>query len=470
MAGRFGPRVDRGLGLPPVDRPLRASSPGSGSRSNTGRGGTYYPTVLEAYSRDSDYKRWRAGLDYWQGVGKSWGDLERLYLLRSFRSSGALPGPQLVGATYFPSQGAPEGAWTVVCRRRGALILPQPIRLEDISLRVDLVDPSQHRLVLDVASTLNSEQLKVWRGFVGDQFEDSASGTAYPQGLLPDPLDVVALTLAEVDVEGGRLVFDLSRPFMRVRPLAEKPRAFWLKAAYKPGAPLLWRADGSRFLCSSHRLSCNCPDFSGGRVADLSGQFGGSQDRFPRPAAGRVIQGNWEKEGVGYRTRWRDLAPRADRRRECKHIHAVRWSLGYPFFEPSDYELGNDDRQFQNQRAGSVNSEQIFRYHGLREMTVDRLAIALADSAGIAVDSRDTISPNDLAPAQPGRPPVLWTSQREPEPFRALADDWWVQRGTSILRVFNPEAQRFVSERIVGEALRPVIEEIEEGTLVPPET
>lgn len=469
MPGRFGPRIDRGLGLAPVDRPLRPSSPGSGSRRSNERGGTYYPTVLEAYNRDSDYKRWRAGLDYWQGVGKSWGDLERLYLLRSFRDSGALPGPQLVGATYFPSQGAPEGAWTVVCRRRGTLILPQPIQRTDIALRIDLADPAEHRLILDVSGSLSSEQLQVWKGFVGDQFEDSADGTAYPQGLLSDPLDVVAYTLVEVDTDGRRLLFDLSRPFMRRRPLPDRPRSFWQKVAYDPRSPVLWRADGSRYLCNSHRLTCNCPDFSGGRIADLSGQLSGSQDRFPRPGAGRTMQGNWEKEGVGYRTRWRDLSPRADRRRECKHIHAVRWSLGYPFYEPSDYELGNDDRQFQNERSGSVSSEQIFRYHGLREMTVDRLAIALADSAGIAVDSRDTIAEDDLAPAQPGRAPVLWTSRREPEAFRALPDDWWVQRGTSILRVFNPQAQRFVSERTVAGQLRPVIEEVPEGTLIPPE-
>jgi hypothetical protein len=469
MAGRVGPRFDRGLGLAPVDRPAKIPKVSTGSRGSDSPGGTYYPSVLEAYNRDSDYKRWRAGLDYWQGSGKSWSDLEKLYLLRSFRDYGAKPGPQLVSANYFPSNTSPEGAWTVVCRRRGAVILPQPINLADIRLQVDPPQPDQHRIVLDVSGTLSAEQIEAWRSFVGDQFEDSANGTTYPQGLISDPIDVVAYTLVDVDPPGGRLLFDLSRPFVRRRPDANRPRAFWQRATYNRRAPLLWRSDGSRYLCSSHRLFCNCPDFSGGRIADLSALSSGSQQRFPRPGAGRTMDGRWEKESVGYQTRWRDLPPRADQRRECKHIHAVRWSLGYPFYEPSDYEIGKDDRQFQGSSGGALGSREVVRYHELRDLTADRLAIALADSAGIAIDARDTIPESELVPAQLGRPPILWTSRREPEAFRALADDWWVQRGTGVLRVFDPAVQRFVVSKDVGGVSRPVIEQVEPGVLVPEE-
>lgn len=470
MAGRVGPRLNKGLGLAPVDRPAKTPRTSTGSRGSEVPGGTYYPSVLEAYNRDSDYKRWRAGLDYWQGSGKSWGDLEKLYLLRSFRDYGARPGPQLVSATYFPSNSSPEGAWTVVCRRRGTVILPQPITLADISLQIDLPQPEQHRLVLDVSGTLSTAQVEAWRSFIGDQFEDSAESAAYPQGLISDPIEVVAYTLVDVDPAEGKLLFDLSRPFVRRRASTEKLRAFWQRATYSRSSPLLWRSDGSRYLCSSHRFFCNCPDFSGGRIADLSALSSGSQQRFPRPGAGRTMDGRWEKEGVGYRTRWRDLPARSDRRRECKHVHAVRWSLEYPFYEPSDYEIGREDRQFQGSSGGSLTSAQVVRYHELRDLTADRLAVALADSAGIAVDSRDTIPESELVPAQPGRPPILWTSQREPEAFRALEDDWWVQRGTGVLRVFDPAVQRFVSSKVVGGLRQPVIEEIEPGTLVPEES
>jgi hypothetical protein len=472
MGGRVGPRMNQGLGLKPVDRPLRAPKAGTYKNKERGAGeygGANYPTVLEAYNRDSDYKRWRAGLDYWQGAGKSWGDLERFYLLRSFRDAGTLPGPQLVSATYFPSETSPEGAWTVVCRRRGSVILPQPLRAQDIAFSTAHPREDQHRLVLDVSGTLSSAQLEVWRSFIGDQFEDSATGTSYPQGLITEPIETIAYTLVEVDAAGGKLLFDLSRPYMRRRPDPLRPRAFWQRILYNRRLPLSWRNDGSRYLCSSHRLYCNCPDFTGSRIADLVGSTTGGQSRFPRPTAGRAVQGIDEQKSVGYSSRWRDLAPRADQRRECKHIHAVRWSLGYPFYEPSDYEVGKSDRQFQGSSGGSLSSEEVFRYHKLREFTLDRLAIALADSIGVQVDARDTISSDDTAPAQPGRAPVLWTSQREPEGFRALVDDWWVQRGTEVLRVFNPAVGRFVENKATNAGVKPVIERVAADTLVLPE-
>jgi hypothetical protein len=473
MAGRVGSRLDKGLGLASVERPLRSGKAGSyGSRGGPGgsTGGANYPSVLEAYNRDNDYRRWRAGLDYWQGSGKSWGDLERFYLVRSFRNFGARPGAQLVSVTYFPSNSSPDGAWSVVCRRRGALILPQAIRQADIAFDTAPANEGRHRLILDVSSSLSSEQVAAWSAFIGDQFEDSATGTEYPTGLIDEPIDTIAYTLVEVDPVGRRLLFDLSRPYMRRRPNPLRPRAFWQKILYNRRQPLPWRSDGSRYLCSSHRLHCSCPDFSGRSIADLTGNgSSGSQSRFPRPSAGRTMSGRAEGQDVGYSRSWRDLAPRADQRRECKHIHAVRWSLDYPFYEPSDYGVGESERQFQGGSGGTLSSEDIFRYHGLREFTIDRLAAALAASAGVAVDARDTIPSDDTAPAQPGRAPILWTSQREPEPFRALADDWWAQRGSDVLKVFDPALGRFVEFKTINGQRRPMIEIVGPKDPIPPE-
>lgn len=473
MGGRIGPKLDRGLRLDRVDRPQRARAAGIYPNKQTGAGsfgGTAHPTVLEAYNRDSDYKRWRNGLDYWMGSGKSWGDVERAYLIRSFRDFGALPGPQLVTATLFPSNSSPDAAWTVVNRRRGALVLPRPLRQEDMSLDVGSGQAAQHRLILDVSEAMTSPQLQEWTAFVGDQFEDSATGATLPQGLLDDPTDTIAYTLVEVDANEGRLLFDLSRPFMRRRPNQAIPRAFWQRILYDRNRPLLWRGDGSRYLCSSHRFYCSCPDFSGMFTADLVSGITGSQTMFPRPAAGRAIDGRWESEAVGYQRRWRDLSPRSDQRRECKHIHAVRWSVGYPFYEPSDYEVGDRDRQFTGRQGDRLTSAEILRYHGRRDLTLDRLAPALADSNGVVVDSRDTVSSDEDAPVQPGRPPVLWTSSREPAALRAQADDWWLQRGTSVLRVFDPDVQRFVETKDVNGRSVPLIEPFSVDQPVPVES
>lgn len=473
MASRFGPRLDRGLGLDRIDRPQR--TPRVGTYPNRQRGGgqygsTAYPSVLEAYNRDSDYKRWRTGLDYWQGRGRGWADLERTYLVRSFRDYGALPGPQQNTVTLFPSGGASGGAWTVVNRRRGALLLNEPLLQNDITFDTSLRDPSQHRLILNVSHSLSPAQIALWGDFIGDQFEDSATDRVLPYGLLEDPIDTVAYTLVEVDPAGGKLLFDLSRPYMRRRPNRAIPRSFWQRILYDPLRPLSWRADGTRFLVSSHRLTCSCPDYSGMRTANLLDSQGGSQELFPRPSSGRTIDGRWEAEVAGYRARWRDLSFRADQRRECKHIHAVRWSLGYPFYEPSDYEIGLDDRQFFIGRDASPSNAELLLYQSRRDLTLDRLAPALADSVGRLVDTRNTIPEDEQAGVQPGRKPILWTTTQEPAASRCVVDDWWVPRGTNILKVFNAELGRFVESGIFGGVSVPMLEEVEPTALVPTES
>lgn len=469
MPGGYGRRFDGGGGLGRVDRPVKPRPVGSyrmADRRGDGVGGTVYPSVLEAYNRDSDYKRWRAGWDYYQGSGKSWSDIERFFLVRTFRDLGSQPGVQPVSASYFPSGSSPDGSWVVTCRRRGAIILPQPLHQADMVLDVDHPDPGRHRLVLDVSGTLSSEQVAAWGALVGDQFEDSATGVGFPSGLIAEPIDTIAYTLVEVDATERKLLFDLSRPFMRRRPSRSIPRAYWQRILYNRNLPLSWRNDGSRYLCSSHRFGCSCPDFSGSSLANLNTVSTGSQDLFPRPSAGRDTSGGWEAEEVGYRRRWRDLPERADRRRECKHIHAARWSVGYPFYEPSDYMVGNAEQHFQGGAGGSITSPEILRYHQLRELTQDRLAAVMADALGVLVDARDTVSFEEGALAQSGRRPVLWTGPREPGAARSVADDWWVERGTKTLRVFDPGVGRYVEETLVDGELRPVIEKTTATALI----
>lgn len=469
------PRVDKLPRMGSVNRPAKSVKAGSYRTGDRGgvqgqTGGTVYPTILEAYNRDSDYKRWRAGWDYWQGAGKSWADLERHFLVRNSRNYGALPGPQLTTVTYFPSGSSPDASWTVVNRRRGAVILPQLLRAENMIFETFRPEAGEHRLILDVSSTLTSVQLREWTAFIGDQFEDSANGTQSPQGLIDEPIDTIAYTLMEVDPDQGRLFFDLSRPYMRRRPNKGKERAFWQKVKYDRRLPLSWRNNGTRYLCSSHRFYCSCPDYSGSRIADFTGETNASQALFPRPGAGRSVDGRWESQAVGYSTRFRSLAARSDQRRECKHIHAVRWSVGYPFYEPSDYQVGDsEDTSFQGiSTPESLTSSEVFRYHRRRELTLDRLGHALAESNGIQIDARNTIPADEETPTGE-RPPILWTTDREPAPSRSRRDDWWLARGTNTLRIYDPLAERYVESILVSGALKPFLEEISSLGIIPQE-
>jgi hypothetical protein len=460
MARRSGDRFDRGIALQPLDRPLKGVS--SRSTRPGERGGTVYPTVLEAYNRDSDFRRWRSGMELYQGSGATWADLRRTLLVRGLRDHGALPGPQANQVTLFPSDTSPEGAWAVVNRRRGSIVLPQPLQSADLTWRM-----AERRLELDVSASLSAAQIKAWADFIGDQFEDSAAPAgACGARVLGEETEAVAYTLIGVDPAGGKLIFDLERPFVRLRARPDQLRVRWSRARFDATAPLRWRDDGSRLLCSSHRFFCSCPDYSGTRTANLLGGSTAGQELFPRVSAGRVESGRWEEEVTGYRARWRDLSGRADQRRECKHIHAVRWSLGTPFHEPSGYPLDEPDRQFlaSGTRLGGAKVE---RYQVLRGLALDWLVIPLANSSGVAIDTRNLVPADEETPTPPERGPILWTASVEPPPGRARAGDWWLQRGTRSLRISDPDRGGFVDTLLVGTERRPFIQEWPDEALVP---
>ena len=41
-----------------------------------------FPTIIEQYNRESDYKRWKLGQEYYFGSGKTWGDRQINLLAR----------------------------------------------------------------------------------------------------------------------------------------------------------------------------------------------------------------------------------------------------------------------------------------------------------------------------------------------------------------------------------------------------
>jgi hypothetical protein len=99
---------------------------------------------------------------------------------------------------------------------------------------------------------------------------------------------------------------------------------------------------------------------------------------------------------------------------------AVRWSLGTPFHEPSGYPLDEPDRQFlaSGTRLGGAKVE---RYQVLRGLALDWLVIPLANSSGVAIDTRNLVPADEETPTPPERGPILWTASVEPPPGRARA-------------------------------------------------
>lgn len=104
-------------------------------------------------------------------------------------------------------------------------------------------------------------------------------------------------------------------------------------------------------------------------------------------------------------------------------------------------------------------------------------ATATGSPTGAAVaptgtsDATGSVSAGSMFPLrEPDRAPVLWTSRFEPPESLCRLDDWWLQRGTRILRVFDSSVRRFVEYRDVGGQRQPMLELVAAGSPIPVES
>lgn len=443
MASGVGRSLTSGLKLGRVDQP-RSANP-LGRR----RGDTSYPSVLEAYDRDSDFKRWQAGSQLHQTLGQRWGNLQVPLLLRHLVDDGTARAWQPLTLVRFPGGSSPEGAWTVCWRHRGALLLPVPLGSSIIRLDQSRPKASNHRLIVDLSGSLNATQLENFRAHIGAQFENGATGGTYPDDIASADAITVAFTLVDVNTTTGELFFDLSRPVMR-RQI--NGRLYWQPLPYRPEVPLSWTSATTRYLISSDTFHCNCPDRSGQTIAALGADDASSQ-RFPRPSAGAPPASGSAlvRQQIGSIHRWRALSDRQDQRRECKHIHAVRFASGIPFAEPSDYSAAG-----ALYRAPSVSSGTIERYQGLRDLTLDYVLPALAAVCGLELDPRDTPEAGEIVQRDDGSR-LLWLSANQPDNSWCRGGDWWLKRGANELQVFDGAAGIFRSRILDGTTWNPVL-------------
>lgn len=465
MPKRIGGRVDRDMGMTSISQAVKNSARGLYPRKGAGLGeygSTAYPTVIESYNRTSDYSRWKAGQELFYGAGRSWAE-QQIKTVARF-TTGAVDGASKEITVAYPSSSSPEKTWYVSCRTRGSIMFPQPITANRITLNTSDPDPANHTLVLDVNGILSSGQLGVFNIFIGDQFEDSATSVSYPDGLVERDVGSVALTLLSVNTASMTMTFDLSRPAGRVQ---RNGHIYWSNLKYDPAAPISWRADGTRHLCSSLKFFCCCPDHLGGALANLEFPDRDNKlDRFPLPNAARTVVSPWEQQGVGYYRQWRTLPRRRDERRDCKHIHALRWECGVPWLEPDDYPV--DGRKALADALADNESryspQEIMEFFRTRQINWDRYVLSIADVVGLILfpggNPRDAIRPDPR--------PILWNDSSAPDPTWCRINDWWLERGTQRLKVFNTQTNQF-EETITGEGFSfPVLEHVGPGSPVVP--
>jgi hypothetical protein len=437
----------------PVIRPKGRSRREGVSRE--ARGGVRTQSILEDYNSRSDYKRWRAGMDLAigdQATGPRVVAEVSTRLLRDFGSPITRIGYQVAA---FPAATPGRTAWYTARRLRGAWLLPQILRPEDITLERSSRDPSLDRIALDVSNTLTAAQLKLWQQLVGEQFENSAtpSGSGYRLVEEQQAEMAIAYTLTSVDEGGGILRFDLSRPYRRIRPRIESPALFWSRRTYVRDRPILWNVETPRVLVASDRWDCDCPDYSGRISAVLDEPSAAPPSaRNPLPSAQGPVLSEWDALVAGYRARFRELDSRSDRRRACKHIHADRWSSGIPFFEPADYPFFEVGRQFDGQGDRTGGAAGALRFNARRALDLDSVILAVAEASGVLVDSGplQRIDPEAM-PAR--RQPILWTSREEPARAAARIDDWWLRPGANEVLVWSEARASWIREDETGRAL-----------------
>lgn len=463
MAGGVGSRPDRLGRIEPIHKPLPSRAAGIYPRSGSGAGeygSTAYQTVIESYNRDSDYKRWRLGQEYYFGSGRSWADYS-IHTLARF-VTGAVDGTSKEIVSLFPSSTSSERAWYAGTRTRGSIMFPQAIEASRITFATTDPDVANHTLSLDVTGILTPTQVGIFTIFIGDQFEDSATGPTYPEDLVERDVGSVAFTLVAANPGTMTLVFDLSRPHGRVE---RNGRVYWEKLPYNPADPISWR-DG-RYLCSSFKFFCCCPDHLGGALANLEIPSAGQRrDQFPLPNAARSVRSPWESQGTGYYRQWRTLPRRRDERRDCKHIHAMRWRCGVPWMEPSDYPTG-DSREFLEFAAEAerrFRSEEIMEYFRLRRLNWDRYILTVADTVGIILFPDG--NPRDAE--RPDSRPLLWNDPDPPLPEWCRLNDWWLERGTRQLRIFNSQTGGFDTTVTIQGREYPVLEVVDPDAVEAP--
>jgi len=84
----------------------------------------------------------------------------------------------------------------------------------------------------------------------------------------------------------------------------------------------------------------------------------------------------------------------------------------------------------------------------------------LAEVVGIELfpggDVRDNIRPSNL--------PMLWNDPTEPDISWCRQNDWWLQRGTQSMRIFNSATQAFESTVTQGGVEYPMIEAVDSSS------
>lgn len=393
---RQGDRVDLGIPLKGSVHPRKGEGWGQ-------QGEAVYPDLLSHWDRLSGWRSWRLGMGLARsqlaGVAERWSGLDALRRDGFTRQYAWRRVPLLLAG--ITSRQSPEGRWTVAVQPRGTLTAYHPTPADQSEFWYSYPDQPERAplrlLQLDYTNaplpSENDPGLHLNRMLIGEVLEDSALS---PSSLAEDPTDGIGMLCVAVNEERRLAYFDATRIWRRER--TADGRLVLREVAIGPDAPLpRFRSD--RHLTQAMTLSCNCPSHLGleyGRLLD-GGRLG-SQALFPQrsPSALAELADGTGAPEEGVSRRFAALPWDRIPGRECKHCHAVRWTMGCPMAEPtdmlsldSDYwrDLGVMERMEEGQSA--MNQPHFL--DRLRANLLDEQAFSLLDVPLLAACTGDAV-------------------------------------------------------------------------------
>jgi hypothetical protein len=133
-----------------------------------------------------------------------------------------------------------------------------------------------------------------------------------------------------------------------------------------------------------------------------------------------------------------------------------------PWLEPDDYPTGENREflEFAAEAERGYSSEEIMEYFQTRQLNWDRFLLSVADVVGIILfpggDPRDAVRPDAR--------PLLWNDSVEPLAIWCRQNDWWLERGTKRLKIFNSAASAFEEQVTIGGTPYPILQFVQAGS------
>ena len=397
-------------------------------------GSTRYPTVLEAWNRDSVWKRW------WQGY-----EIARMshygWPLRKFPFKYAFDLGQISKQVHaichiYPSLSGDNHAWWTLMREDDSINLadsfePIPLRVNDLGLQINPRTGIGGRTFEFIYRIRSSTRLSVDDLI---KFLDSLSSRRVlnRHALNADgSIGAAQETFASMELVDARVSGNL-------RPARLISLVFTAGVLIKNGTPVggfdptnaadVAAVTGTpRALTLGRSFACSCPDFLKRQTYDLTDSL--ASDVAKAPVA--TTESGALPEKTGYYRSWEDRQITSDDPKKwCKHIYALCELEGHYVPDPNDYpqleamEAFRMEAEKRKTKLQHKMLEQMSKFKGLS-----------ADSAADSISQIFALKRENVLPSGFGHA-AAWF-QTEQQPKRPTQGDIWQKPGSAHTYYYN---------------------------------